>query len=76
MADIFLKLTNISKHYTGVAWYRKHFQLPITLDFEEDLENAYETEDGTQLHKLAAFKKDLAEKVARKDRDLQGRLNR
>lgn len=59
-------LTHGTKDVTDVAYFRrKHFQLPITLDFEEDLENAYETEDGTQLHKLAAFKTQKAQEGTR-----------
>jgi hypothetical protein len=49
-------LTHGTKEVTDSAYFRrKHCQLPIVLDFEEDLENAYETEDHTQLHNLAKF---------------------
>lgn len=34
---------------------RKYFQHPVVIDFEQDLENAYQTEDRTQLHNLAKF---------------------
>lgn len=37
------------------SFRRKHCQRPVVLDFEEDLENALETEDHTQLHNLAEF---------------------
>ena len=37
-----------------VVFSRKHFQKGVTIDFEEDLQNAYDNEDGTKLHDLAA----------------------
>lgn len=37
-------------------FYRKGFQLPITLDLDEELENALDTEDRTKLHDLAKHK--------------------
>lgn len=40
---------------TERVWFnRKHFQKGVTIDFEEELQNAYDNEDGTQLHDLAA----------------------
>jgi len=60
------QLTHGTKEVTDTAYFRrKHFQLPITLDFEEDLENAYETEDRTQLHNLAKFKVKKAQEGTR-----------
>jgi hypothetical protein len=50
-------LTHATNDTTETAYFRKkYFQFPITIDFEEDLENAYNNEDGTQLHNLAKFK--------------------
>ena len=39
-----------------VTFQRKKFQGPIQIDVDEELENANQTSDGTQLHKLAAFR--------------------
>lgn len=51
------ELTHGTADTTDEAYFRrKHCQLPITLDFEEDLENAYQTEDRTQMYALAEFK--------------------
>ena len=59
-------LTHGTKEVTDDAWFRrKYFQLPITLDFEEDLENAYQTEDSTQLQNLAKFKVKKAQEGTR-----------
>lgn len=60
------QLTHSTKEVTDTAYFRrKHFQLPIVLDFEEDLENAMETEDRTQLHNLARFKVQKAQQGSR-----------
>jgi len=39
-----------------VYFRRKQFQVPVTIDLDEELQNAMETEDRTQLHKLAKHK--------------------
>ncbi len=39
-----------------VMFRRKKFQAPIQVDVDEEDENAEQTRDGTQLHKLAAFR--------------------
>ena len=39
-----------------VVFRRKKFQCPIQIDVDEELENAQQTEDGTQLHNMAAFR--------------------
>ena len=39
-----------------VTFTRKHFQVPVQLDLDEELQNALDNEDGTKLHDLAAFK--------------------
>ena len=36
-----------------VMFTRKNFQKGVTMDFEEELQNAYDNEDGTKLHDLA-----------------------
>lgn len=59
-------LTHSTKEVTDEARFRrKHFQLPIVMDFEEDLENAYDNEDRTQLHNLAKFKVKKAQQGTR-----------
>jgi hypothetical protein len=47
------------------SFRRKYCQLPITMDFEEQLENALQNEDRTQLHALAKFKNQKAQEGMR-----------
>jgi len=50
-------LTHGTKDTTKRAYFeRKTFQVPVQIDLDEELQNALDTEDGTQLHKLAEFK--------------------
>ena len=39
-----------------VQFGRKTFQIPVQIDLDEELQNALDNEDGTQLHKLAEHK--------------------
>lgn len=39
-----------------IRFRRKKIQFPVQIDEDEELENAEQTSDGTQLHKLAAFR--------------------
>jgi len=49
-------LTHSRTDSTKRAYFnRKNFQKGVTVDFEEELQNAYDNEDGTKLHDLAAF---------------------
>ncbi len=51
------KLTHGTKDTTErVMFTRKTFQIPVQIDLDEELQNALDNEDGTQLHKLAEFK--------------------
>lgn len=50
-------LTHGTKDTTEqVKFNRKTFQIPVQIDLDEELQNALDTEDGSQLHKLAEFK--------------------
>jgi hypothetical protein len=50
-------LTHGTKDTTEqVKFNRKTFQIPVQIDLDEELQNAMDTEDGSQLHKLAEFK--------------------
>jgi len=50
-------LTHGTKDTTKQAFFsRKHFQIPVQIDLDEELQNALDTEDGTKLHDLAKFK--------------------
>jgi len=51
------QLTHGTKDTTKRAYFeRKTFQVPVQIDLDEELQNALDTKDGTQLHKLAEFK--------------------
>ena len=59
-------LTHGSKDTTEeYSFRRKYTQVPITIDFEEDLQNALETQDHTQLHNLAKHKVKKAQEAMR-----------
>jgi len=50
-------LTHGTKDTTKRAFFsRKTFQIPLQIDLDEELQNALDSQDGTQLHDLAAFK--------------------
>jgi len=48
-----------------VKFKRMAFQHPVQLDMEEELQNAYQTEDRTQLHDLAKHKVQKAQEAGR-----------
>jgi len=48
-----------------VKFRRKKFQHPIQIDVDEELENAKQTADGTQLHNMAAFRVNKANESVR-----------
>lgn len=48
-----------------VKFRRKMFQCPIQIDIEEELENALQTQDGTQLHNMAKWRVRKANEAVR-----------
>jgi len=60
------RLTHGTKDTTKSAKFgRKAFQIPVQLDMDEELENAYQTEDRSQLHNLAKHKVKKAQEAGR-----------
>lgn len=59
-------LTHGVKNTTTEALFRrKYFQCPIQIDVDEELENAKQTTDGTQLHNMAKFRVRKANEATR-----------
>lgn len=48
-----------------VTFRRKKFQCPIQIDVDEELENAKQTKDGTQLHNMAKWRVKKANEAVR-----------
>lgn len=48
-----------------VKFRRKKFQCPVQIDVDEELENAQQTPDGTQLHNMAKFRVRKANEAVR-----------
>jgi hypothetical protein len=59
-------LTHSVKNTTEtIKFRRKKFQCPIQIDVDEELENAKQTSDGTQLHNMAKFRVRKANEATR-----------
>ena len=50
---------------TEVKFRKKKFQCPVQIDMDEEMENAKQTPDGTQLHSLAEFRVRKANEACR-----------
>lgn len=48
-----------------IKFQRKKFQCPVQIDVDEELENARQTKDGTQLHNMAKFRTRKANEAVR-----------
>jgi hypothetical protein len=59
-------LTHGTKDTTQtVKFMKKKFQVPIQIDVDEEMQNARQTSDGTQLHNLAKFRVRKANEACR-----------
>jgi hypothetical protein len=48
-----------------ITFHRKKFQMPVQIDIDEELENARQTPDGTQLHNMAKWRVQKANEAVR-----------